>query len=273
MRGSAPPTDTQAWVEAQNKVTNSHLDQMPDRPILHRRMEQLWDFPRWTAPTRRGERLFFTKNDGLQNQPVLYRQDGLSAEPVVLLDPNTLSEDGTIALSDAPTPVQARAGRHGEVDWLVSSQSKDALGDADVFHAGRLAWAVPRGAGELLGNSTEDVAAKLAGILRAARCEIEFDASAIARVQVKLPRSVRRTVYEVVSGTRVTTTALLQFARGLQQSADRAGLMASGDIGVALREVLPSRKANLEGLRTSERALDLLRFWVGAESPLWGAHG
>jgi hypothetical protein len=49
--------------------------------------------------------------------------------------------------------------------------------------------------------------------------------------------------------------------------------MTSGDIGVALGEVLPSGKANLEGLRTSERALDLLRFWVGAESPLWGVRG
>ncbi len=180
---------------------------------------------------------------------------------------------GTIALSDAPTPVQARAGRHGEVDWLVSPQNKDALGHADVFHAGRLAWAVPRGAGELVGNSTDDIAAKLAGILRAGRCEVEFDSSAVARIEVKLPRSVRRTVHELVSGTRVTTTALLQVARRLQQGADRAGLMASGDIGVALGEVLPSRKANLEGLRTSERALDLLRFWIGAESPLWGAHG
>jgi hypothetical protein len=156
---------------------------------------------------------------------------------------------------------------------LVSPQSKDAIGDADVFHAGRLAWAVPRGASELVGNSTEDIAAKLAGILRAARCEVEFDTSAVPRVEVKLPRSVRRTVHELVSGTRVTTTALLQVARRLQQSADRAGLMTSGDIGVALGEVLPSGKANLEGLRTSERALDLLRFWVGAESPLWGVRG
>ena len=90
--------DTRAWVDAQNRVTNSHLEQMTDRPTLRRRMEQLWDFPRWTAPSRRGERLFFTKNDGLQNQPVLYRQDGLGAEPVVLLDPNTLTEDGTAAL-------------------------------------------------------------------------------------------------------------------------------------------------------------------------------
>jgi len=180
---------------------------------------------------------------------------------------------GTIALADAPTPIQARLDRHGEVDWLVSPQSELALGDADLFHAGRLAWAVPRGANALIDGSTKDIAAKLAGILRAARCEVESDATAVARVEIKLPRSTRRTVHDLVSGTRITTTALLQVSRNLQQSADRAGLMASGDIGVAIGEILSSGEANLEGLRTSRRAHDLLRFWVAAESPLWGPHG
>ncbi len=180
---------------------------------------------------------------------------------------------GTIALADAPIPIQARVGRHGEVDWLVSPESKFGLEGADLFHAGRLAWAAPRGASALVDDSTQDIAAKLAGILRAARCEVESDATTVARVEVKLPRSVRRTVHDFVSGTRITTTSLLQVARRLRQSADRAGFMASGDIGVALGEILPSRKANAEGLRTSERALDLLRFWLDAESPLWGPHG
>ena len=90
--------DTQAWVEEQNRLTFSHLGDMSGRKALRDRMEKLWDFPRWTAPTRRGARLFFTKNDGLQNQPVLFRQDGLDADPVVLLDPNELTEDGTAAL-------------------------------------------------------------------------------------------------------------------------------------------------------------------------------
>ncbi|MFW2340106.1 MAG: prolyl oligopeptidase family serine peptidase [Acidimicrobiia bacterium] len=90
--------ETRAWVEAQNEVTFAHLRGLNGRRALRDRMEQLWDFPRWTAPVRRGDRLFYTKNDGLQNQPVLYRQDGLEGEPVVLLDPNALTEDGTAAL-------------------------------------------------------------------------------------------------------------------------------------------------------------------------------
>ena len=90
--------ETRAWVEAQNEVTFAHLRGLNGRQALRDRMEQLWNFPRWTAPIRRGDRLFFTKNDGLQNQPVLYRQDGLNGDPVVLLDPNTLTDDGTAAL-------------------------------------------------------------------------------------------------------------------------------------------------------------------------------
>jgi prolyl oligopeptidase len=90
--------ETQQWVDAQNEVTFAHLGSLPQRDTLRDRMRELWDFPRWSAPTRRGERFFFSKNDGLQNQPVLYRQDGLDGEPVVLLDPNALSEDGTSAL-------------------------------------------------------------------------------------------------------------------------------------------------------------------------------
>ncbi|MDH5423183.1 MAG: S9 family peptidase, partial [Acidimicrobiia bacterium] len=91
-------SETRDWVDAQNRATFAHLGQLANRPALRKRMEELWDFPRWTAPVRRSDRIFFTKNDGLQDQPVLYRQDGLAAKPVVLLDPNNLSEDGTAAL-------------------------------------------------------------------------------------------------------------------------------------------------------------------------------
>ena len=180
---------------------------------------------------------------------------------------------GKIALADAPTGLRAQMNRRGEVDWLVSAASKPGLGDADLFHAGRLAWAAPRAAIELIDGSTEDTAAKLAGILRAAGCEAEIDASALAQVEVKLPRSVRRTVHDLVSGARITVTGLRQVARRLQQSADRAGLMASGDIGVALGETLSSGQDNLEGLHASERAVDLLRFWVGPKSPRWRSRG
>ncbi len=180
---------------------------------------------------------------------------------------------GTIALADSSTPPRARMNRHGEVDWLVSSESRSGLADADLFHAGRLAWAAPRGATELIDGSTGDIAAKLAGILGAARCRLETDADALDRVDIKLPRSVRRTVHDLAFGTHLTTTSLRHLARRLQQSADRAGLIASMDIGVAFAETLPPGQNDLEGLRTSERALDLLRFWAGPESPRWRSGG
>ncbi len=180
---------------------------------------------------------------------------------------------GTIAVADAPTGPRARMNRRGEVDWLLPPESKPGLEEANLFHAGRLAWAAPRGTMELIDGSTEDIAVKLAGILRAARCKVESDTNALAEVQVKLPRSVKRAVHDLISEAHITAAGLRQVARRLQQSADRAGLMTVGDIGVALRETLPSHSADLEGLRASARALDLLRFWAGPESPRWRSRG
>ncbi len=91
--------ETAAWVAAQNTVTFAHLDTIPFRPALTARLEQLFDYPKFSAPERRGDRYFFSKNDGLQNQAVIYRQQGLDGAPEVLLDPNTLSPDGTTKLS------------------------------------------------------------------------------------------------------------------------------------------------------------------------------
>lgn len=90
--------EAKLWVETQNEVTFDYLAGLPRRAELRNRIEELWNFPRWTAPVRRKDRMFFMKNDGLQDQPVLYRQDGVHGEPVVLLDPNTLTQDGTTAL-------------------------------------------------------------------------------------------------------------------------------------------------------------------------------
>jgi prolyl oligopeptidase len=91
--------DTKAWVEAQNKVTFDYLDQIPQREPLKTRLTELWNYEKYGRPFKRGGRYFYYKNDGLQNQSVLYTQKALTDEPVVLLDPNTLSEDGTVALS------------------------------------------------------------------------------------------------------------------------------------------------------------------------------
>ncbi|MCW5555863.1 MAG: S9 family peptidase [Verrucomicrobiae bacterium] len=91
--------ETKAWVEAQNKVTFGYLEQIPERAAIKARLTQLWNYERYGVPFKQGGRYFYAKNDGLQNQSVLYTMTSLEAEPQVLLDPNQLSADGTVALS------------------------------------------------------------------------------------------------------------------------------------------------------------------------------
>ncbi|MFL6196165.1 MAG: prolyl oligopeptidase family serine peptidase [Thermoanaerobaculia bacterium] len=90
---------TRAWVAAQNKVTTSYLAAIPEREPIRKRLTELWNYERYGVPIERGGRYFFTRNDGLQNQNVLYRVEALEGEPKVVLDPNTLSQDGTVALT------------------------------------------------------------------------------------------------------------------------------------------------------------------------------
>ncbi|MEK6334641.1 MAG: prolyl oligopeptidase family serine peptidase [Acidobacteriota bacterium] len=87
-----------AWVEAQNKVTFDYLEKIPYRAQIRARLEKLLNYPRFSAPTRRGENFIFSKNDGLQNQGVFYIQKGLDGPPDLLLDPNKFSADGTSQL-------------------------------------------------------------------------------------------------------------------------------------------------------------------------------
>lgn len=87
------------WIAAQNEVTFGYLQGLAFRDRLIQRLTQLWNYERYSIPFKQGNRYFYFKNDGLQNQSVLYTLPTLDAEPTVLLDPNTLSEDGTIALS------------------------------------------------------------------------------------------------------------------------------------------------------------------------------
>ncbi|MDT9176221.1 MAG: prolyl oligopeptidase family serine peptidase [Limnospira sp. PMC 1291.21] len=91
--------ETKAWVTAQNQVTFDYLSTIPSRQKLSDRLTQLWNYERYSIPFREGQRYFYFKNDGLQNQSVLYVMDSWEGEPRVLLDPNQLSEDGTVALS------------------------------------------------------------------------------------------------------------------------------------------------------------------------------
>ncbi|MFS8810116.1 prolyl oligopeptidase family serine peptidase [Synechococcus sp. R65.1] len=90
---------TRAWIEAQNQLTFDYLQRIPARQRLLERLTQLWNYEKYSQPFKEGGRYFYFKNDGLQNQSVLYTQASLEAEARVLLDPNTLSEDGTVALS------------------------------------------------------------------------------------------------------------------------------------------------------------------------------
>ena len=89
---------TAAWVAAQNAVTNQYLEQIPFRQALLDRLTSLSDYEKISTPSKRNGKYYFYKNDGLQNQSVLYVQDSLDSEPRVFIDPNKFSEDGTVAL-------------------------------------------------------------------------------------------------------------------------------------------------------------------------------
>ncbi len=91
--------ETEAWVKEENIVTRNYLDQIPFRGKIQSRLEEIWNYPKYGTPSKKGDRYFYFKNDGLQNQSVMYVMDDLEGEAVVLLDPNKLSEDGTAALS------------------------------------------------------------------------------------------------------------------------------------------------------------------------------
>ena len=90
--------DTEAWVEAENQVTFDYLGKIPFRDALRKRLGEIYDYPKFSAPSKKRDLYFFNKNEGLQNQSVLWVQRGLEGAPEVLIDANTLSEDGTTRL-------------------------------------------------------------------------------------------------------------------------------------------------------------------------------
>ena len=92
-------TDTREWIDAENKLTFGYLDQIPYRQAIHDRLKTLWNYERYGVPEQQGSRYFYQHNNGLQNQNVLLVADSVTAEPHLLLDPNTLSADGTVALT------------------------------------------------------------------------------------------------------------------------------------------------------------------------------
>ncbi|HMS44120.1 MAG TPA: hypothetical protein PKE69_28090, partial [Pyrinomonadaceae bacterium] len=91
--------ETKSWVEAQNKLTFSYLNTIPNRAKIKSRLTELWNYEKYSAPFKEGGKYFYYKNDGLQNQSVFYVATSVSDKGRVLLDPNKLSIDGTVALS------------------------------------------------------------------------------------------------------------------------------------------------------------------------------
>ena len=91
--------ETRAWVEAQNKLSFGYLGSIPARNPLKERLTKLWNYEKYGIPFKEGQRYFYTRNSGLQNQSVVYTVTSLDAQPQLVLDPNTLSTDGTVAVS------------------------------------------------------------------------------------------------------------------------------------------------------------------------------
>jgi prolyl oligopeptidase len=91
--------ETRVWVEAENKLTFSFLDSIPARTSIKDRLTKLWNYEKYGIPFKEGNRYFYSRNSGLQNQSVLYSVTSIDGEPKLLLDPNLLSTDGTVALS------------------------------------------------------------------------------------------------------------------------------------------------------------------------------
>jgi len=91
--------DLVKWIDSENVLTENYLQGVPGREKLGERISELWNYARSSVPAHYGSRYFFTKNDGLQNQSVYYMQEGLGAKPTLILDPNLLSSDGTVAVS------------------------------------------------------------------------------------------------------------------------------------------------------------------------------
>ena len=142
--------ETRAWVDAQNRVTSKFLEQIPRRPQIRERLKELWNYERFGVPQQRGGRYFFSRNTGLQNQSVLLVADQLAAEPRVLLDPNALSIDGTVALADYAVSedgaLLAYALSRGGSDWeqwrvreVATGRDREDLVDWVKFS--RASWA------------------------------------------------------------------------------------------------------------------------------------
>ena len=141
--------ETEAWVSDQNKVTFGYLDQIPFRDALKQRLEKLWNYEKLGTPFKEGGYSYFYKNDGLQDQSVVYRQKGDDAEAEVFLDPNSFSEDGTTSLAglsfSKDGSLAAYSISEGGSDWrkiiVMDAESREIVEDTlvDVKFSG-ISW-------------------------------------------------------------------------------------------------------------------------------------
>jgi len=140
--------DTKAWVQAENKVTADYLAQIPYRDAMHKRLEQLWNYEKYSAPFKEGKYTYFYKNDGLQSQAVLWRQVG-DGVPEIFLDPNKFSADGTTSLQGISFTKDGSMAAYqlseGGSDWrkviVIKTTDKSMVGDTltDIKFSG-IAW-------------------------------------------------------------------------------------------------------------------------------------
>jgi prolyl oligopeptidase len=127
--------ETKTWVEQQNGVTQDYLSKIPFRNKIKARLETLWNYPKYSSPSRKNEFYYFYKNDGLQNQSILYRQKGLKGSPELFIDPNKLSNDGTGALAGTSFSkngkycayLVAQSGSDWEDAFIMEVNSKKVL--------------------------------------------------------------------------------------------------------------------------------------------------
>jgi prolyl oligopeptidase len=142
--------DVAGWVEAQNKVTFGYLASLPGRDAIGRRLTELFDYARYSLPEKQGGRYFYSKNDGLQNQSVFYVTDEPAADGRMLLDPNTWSADGTVALAGtAPSPDGSKVAyfvQDGGSDWrtveIIDAATGEKLADkVEWVKFSGLSWA------------------------------------------------------------------------------------------------------------------------------------
>jgi prolyl oligopeptidase len=140
--------DTKAWVKEQNKVTQDYLGQIPYRDAIRKRLEVLWNYEKYSAPFKEGKYTYFYKNDGLQSQPVLWRQIG-DGQPEIFLDPNTFSTDGTTSMQGIDFTKDGSMAAYqiseGGSDWrkviVIKTTDKSIVGDTlrDLKFTG-IAW-------------------------------------------------------------------------------------------------------------------------------------